>query len=127
MNIMLVEDNLTDLKLFSAVLKDSGHHIIEKDSAEQAAAAIGRQALDVIVLDLKLPGMDGLALARRLKADAATRHITIIAITGARESYSQKQVLAAGCDAYITKPVDTRQLSAQLTHAAAQHSSQTKN
>jgi CheY-like chemotaxis protein len=117
MNILLVEDDPTDMKLLSAVLKSSGHRVLEKASAEQAVEEIKRRPPEVILLDLKLPGMDGLALARRLKQDAATRHIPIVAITAAAEQFTRDAALAAGCDAYIAKPVDTRKLSEQVTEA----------
>jgi CheY-like chemotaxis protein len=119
MNILLVEDDPTDMKLLSAVLKYSGHRVLEKASAEQAADEIKASKPEVILLDLKLPGMDGLALARRLKQDPATKHIPIVAITAAPETFSKSAALAAGCDAYIVKPVDTRKLNAQVMNTAA--------
>ena len=122
MNILLVEDDPTDMKLLSAVLKYSGHRILEKASAEQAADEIKVHQPEVILLDLKLPGMGGLALARRLKQDPATKHIPIIAITAAPETFSKSAALAAGCDAYIVKPVDTRKLNAQVMNTVAHQS-----
>ena len=116
MNILLVEDDPIDRKLLAAVLKSSGHRVLEKSTAEQAAKEIKHRQPEVVVLDLKLPGIDGLELARRLRADADTRHIRIVAITAARESYSQDAALAAGCDAFIVKPVDTRTLSDQIVN-----------
>ena len=119
MNIMLVEDDPTDMKLLSAVLAYSGHRVLEKGSPEQAAKAIKACQLEVILLDLKLPGMSGLELARRLKTDPATKHIPIVAITAAAEQFTRDAALAAGCDAYIVKPVDTRRFSEQVTEATA--------
>ena len=119
MNILVVEDNPVDLKLLSAVLQRSGHRVTEKTSAEQAMEDLKIRKRDLVLLDLKLPGMDGLELARRLKADSGTRHIVIVAITGETETFSRKQALGAGCDVYIAKPVDTRKLSDQLVRAAA--------
>jgi two-component system cell cycle response regulator len=118
MNILLVEDDLTDMKLLSAVLQSGGHRVLGKGSAEEAVEEIKARRPEVILLDLKLPGMDGLDLARRLKADPETRHIPIIAITAAREKFSKDEALAAGCDAYITKPVNTRNLADQVVAAA---------
>jgi CheY-like chemotaxis protein len=66
--------------------------------------------------------MDGLALTRRLKQDPATKHIPIVAITAAPETFSKSAALAAGCDAYIVKPVDTRKLNAQVMNTAAHQS-----
>ena len=122
MNILLVEDDPTDMKLLSAVLKYSGHRILEKASAEQAADEIKARQPEVILLDLKLPGMGGLALVRRLKQDPATKHIPIVAITSVPETFSKSAALAAGCDAYIVKPVDTRKLNAQVMNTAAHQS-----
>lgn len=118
MNILLVEDDPTDMKLLSAVLDASGHHVLGKISAEEAMQEIQVHQPEVILLDLKLPGMDGLALARLLKKNPATRQIPIIAITAARERFSREASLAAGCDAYLVKPVNTRDLSAQIVSAA---------
>ena len=119
MNILLVEDDPTDSKLLSAVLKSSGHRVLEKASAEQAVEEIKARKPEMILLDLKLPGMDGLALARRLKQDPDTQHIPIVAITAAPEKFRKEEALAAGCDAYIVKPVDTRKLHEQIVGAAA--------
>src|SRR5436309_2449046 len=119
MNVLLVEDDPTDMKLLTVVLTSKGHHVLGRGSAEQAMEAIKTCMADVILLDLKLPGMDGLELARRLKADSATRHIPIVAITAAAEAFGKDEALAAGCDAYIVKPVDTRGLNDQIEFVAA--------
>ncbi len=122
MNILLVEDNPTDSKLLSAVLQLSGHRVLEKTTAEQALEELKARKPELILLDLKLPGMGGLELARLLKADPETRHIVIVAITAEVEASSRKDALEAGCDAYLVKPVNTRTLSDQIVSAAA-HSS----
>lgn len=119
MNILIVEDDPTDMKLFSAVLQSGNHRVLENASAELALEEIKARHPDVILLDLQLPGMDGLTLARRLKQDPQIQHIPIIAITAAREKFGKEAALAAGCDAYIVKPVDTRKLSEQIVSAAA--------
>lgn len=117
MNILLIEDNPTDLKLLSAVMQFNGHVVVEKGSAEQAIEQIKARKPEIILLDLKLPGVDGLELARRLKANPETRHIPIVALTASPELFSRSAALAAGCDAYIVKPVDTRSLNDQLLNA----------
>lgn len=119
MNILIVEDDPTDMKLLSAVLKSSDHRVLEKASAEQAFEEIKARHPEVILLDLQLPDMDGLTLARLLKQNPATSHIPIIAMTAAREKFSKEEALKAGCDAYIVKPVDTRKLSEQIVSIAA--------
>jgi len=115
MNVLLIEDHETDRKLLSAVLHASGNRVVERVSAEEAFEAIGAEQPDVILIDLKLPGMDGLELTRRLRASHDTRDIRVVAVTAAPDLYSRQDALRAGCDAYIVKPVDTRKFSDQVT------------
>jgi len=114
MRILIVEDDPTDMKLLSAIMDSSGHHVLGKTSAESAMVEILRQQPAMILLDLRLPGADGLALARLLKQNPATRAIPIVALTAATEMFSREEALAAGCDAYLVKPFETRKLPAQV-------------
>jgi CheY-like chemotaxis protein len=100
----------------------NGHIVRETTSAEEAVDAIAAGKPDVILLDLRLPGMDGLTLARRLKVNAETGSIPIIAVTAYPERYRREELLAAGCDACIIKPIDTRELSSALEEAAERKS-----
>jgi CheY-like chemotaxis protein len=109
MIILVIEDNPSDRKRLSLVLRTGGHCVLEQASAEAALGQIKAQRPNLILLDLKLPGMDGLALARRCKANPDTRPIPIVAVTAAPERFS-RQALAVGCEAFMPKPVDTRQL-----------------
>jgi len=118
MKILVVEDHVTQLKLANHVLSASGHSVNNAANAEQAFVSIKADRPAVILLDLTLPGMDGLTLVRKLKADAETREIHIVAVTSYPEKYSKGDALAAGCDAYLVKPVDTRKLSDQLITAS---------
>jgi CheY-like chemotaxis protein len=119
MNILIVEDDATELKLVSVVLSSDGHCVSGHRSAEEAMTEIRASVPQVILLDLKLPGMNGLDLARRLKADPATRDVPIVAVTAAPETFSREAALAAGCDAYIRKPLDTRALDRQIASAVS--------
>lgn len=121
MHVLIVEDDPTDLKLMCAVLRSDDHQVLGKVSAEEALAQVKAQHPEVILLDLRLPGMDGLALARRLKRDPDTQHIPIVAITAAPERFSRQEALDAGCTAFIVKPVNTRTLSEQVSSAASTH------
>ena len=105
-----------------AVLKMSGHIVREKTSAEEAADAIAADKPDVILLDLRLPRMDGLTLARRLKANADTASIPIVAVTAYPERFGSEELRAAGCDACIIEPIDTRELTKTLEEAAEKKS-----
>jgi two-component system, cell cycle response regulator len=122
MNILIIEDDPTDMKLLMAVLSSSGHELLGNGSAEQAMLQIRAHKPEMILLDLKLPGMDGLRLARRLKQDPDTRDIPIVAITAAGEIFTKEAALKSGCDAFILKPIDTRKLSGQID-AVAEHRS----
>jgi CheY-like chemotaxis protein len=123
LKVLVIEDDPTDRKLMGAVLKMNGHIVLERASAEEALDAIGADKPDVILLDLRLPGIDGLTLARQLKANPATRQIPIVAVTAYPDRYRRAELLEAGCEACIIKPIDTREL-AQRIEAVADNKSQ---
>jgi two-component system cell cycle response regulator len=114
MKILVVEDEPASLKLAHLVLADGGYEVADAMAAEKAMEAILLSEPEVILMDLSLPGMDGLTLARRLKRDRKTQHIAIIAITSFPETFSREAAMAAGCDGYIVKPIDTRKLPQQI-------------
>lgn len=108
--ILIVDDNATNLKLVAYLMKANGYTVDTALDAEAAIEAIRHHPPDVILMDIQLPGIDGLELTRRLKADPATRDIVIVAVTAYAMKGDQAKALAAGCDDYITKPIDTRAL-----------------
>jgi CheY-like chemotaxis protein len=118
MKVLVIEDDPTDLKLARVVVQMSGHEAFEQKSAEGALEAIRRHRPDVILLDLNLPGADGIHLARELRQYADTRGIPIVAVTAYVHRYRLPDVLSAGCSLYIIKPIDTRALVSQLQLAA---------
>jgi CheY-like chemotaxis protein len=115
MKILVVEDQPAELKLAVHVLSAAGFEVDQAAAADQALAAIREDRPTIILLDLSLPGTDGLTLARKLKADPATRDILIVAMTSYPEKFSMTDALEAGCDAFLPKPVSTRTLPATLT------------
>jgi CheY-like chemotaxis protein len=108
--ILIVDDNATNLKLVAYLMKANGYEVDTALEAEAALDAIARHRPDVILMDIQLPGIDGLELTRRLKADPGSRDIVIIAVTAYAMKGDLDKALAAGCDDYITKPIDTRSL-----------------
>jgi len=112
--ILVVDDNPTNLKLACDILDWSGYHVARAEDAEQALKLIEAAPPDLILMDIGLPGMDGLTLTRKLKAAEATEHIRIIALTAFAMKGDEQKVLEAGCDGYISKPIDTRTLAAQV-------------
>jgi CheY-like chemotaxis protein len=114
MKILVVEDEATEMKLAVHVLSAAGFQVDQAAAAEEALAAIKKDPPTIILLDMSLPGVDGLTLARKLKADPATRGILIVAVTSHPERFRMEDALAAGCDAYLPKPVSTRTLPETL-------------
>jgi CheY-like chemotaxis protein len=108
--ILIVDDNATNLKLVAYLMKANGYVVDTALDAESAILSIRDNHPDVVLMDIQLPGIDGLELTRRLKADPATRDIVIVAVTAYAMKGDQAKALAAGCDDYITKPIDTRSL-----------------
>ena len=108
--ILVVDDNGTNLKLVGDVLEAEGYRVVRAKDAEAALEIIRGTPPDLILMDIALPGMDGLTLTRRLKADQSTRHIVIVAVTAFAMKGDDERAREAGCDGYITKPIDTRAL-----------------
>jgi CheY-like chemotaxis protein len=112
--ILIVDDNPVNLKLAASVLEFAGCQVLEAGDATQALAVIRQTPPDLILMDIALPGMDGLTLTRQLKADQSTRHIGVVALTAFAMRGDDQKAKAAGCDGYITKPIDTRKLPGQV-------------
>jgi CheY-like chemotaxis protein len=112
--ILVVDDNPINLKLVSDLLAFEGHRVIKAADGEEAADRVQQDPPDLILLDVDLPGIDGLTLAKRLKADSQTADIIIVALTAFAMKGDRQKAMAAGCDAYVTKPIDTRELPAQV-------------
>ncbi len=112
--ILVVDDNSTNLKLVSDVMGFEGYRILQASDAESALEIIQRTPPDLVLMDIALPGMDGLTLTRLLKAGESTRHIVIVALTAFAMKGDDAKAREAGCDGYITKPIDTRTLPAAV-------------
>ncbi|HYU35260.1 MAG TPA: response regulator [Thermoanaerobaculia bacterium] len=112
--IFVVDDNPVNLKLACDVLEFEGYSIGRAADAEEAQEILKHTIPDLILMDIALPGMDGLTLTRKLKADARLQHVPIIALTAFAMKGDDQKALAAGCDGYITKPIDTRKLPQQV-------------
>jgi CheY-like chemotaxis protein len=103
-----------NLKLASEVLLADGFTVICADDAEQALHLLETVTPDLVLTDIALPQMDGLALTRWLKSDPRYCHLPVVALTASAMKGDEARVLEAGCDAYIAKPIDTRTLAAQI-------------
>jgi CheY-like chemotaxis protein len=112
--VLVVEDNAANLMLVRAVLQRAGYRTSEARSGEEALQHLAASKPDLILMDIQLPGLDGLALTRQLKADPETNAIPVVALTAHAMSDDRAKALAAGCDGYLAKPIDTRRLAAEL-------------
>ena len=110
-SILVVDDNAINLKLISEVLEFDGYVVLKAIDAESAQEIIRFTPPDLILLDIALPGMDGLTLARLLKTSSKTQNIPIVALTAFAMKGDEAVAREAGCEGYITKPIDTRTLS----------------
>jgi CheY-like chemotaxis protein len=112
--ILVVDDNPINLKLASEVLRAGDFTVDVAVDAEHAQRMLATLCPDLILLDIALPGMDGLSLTRIIKADARLRLIPVVALTAYAMRGDDLKAADAGCDGYITKPIDTRVLARQV-------------
>ncbi len=113
-NILVVEDEPAIQELIAANLGRAGHHVIRAADAETAQRIVREALPDLILLDWMLPGMPGIDLARRLRAEERTRDIPLIMLTARGEEHDKVQGLETGADDYITKPFSPRELVARI-------------
>lgn len=113
--VLVVDDNPTNLRLIEVVLEAAGYEVRGAVDAESALERIGEDRPRLIMMDLQLPGMDGLELTRRLKGDPETRAIVIVATTAYAMPGDDAKAREAGCDGYIAKPINTRTLAGEVS------------
>lgn len=118
MKILVIEDDPTDLKLFLDILAATGQEVLYAESAEDALLLLQTTRVDLILVDILLPGMDGLALARTLKATQSFRHTPVMAITSSSEWPFDRLSRMAGCEGFTQKPIDTRVFPGRLIDLA---------
>ncbi|MGD0615618.1 MAG: response regulator [Verrucomicrobiota bacterium] len=113
--ILVIEDNLLNLELATDLLEVNGFVVYSAQTAEEGLRMARELLPDLVLMDFSLPGMDGLSAAKNLKADPATRHLTVVGLTAHAMRGDEQIALNAGCDGYLTKPIDTRTFVATVT------------
>lgn len=113
--ILIVDDNPSNTRLLSYVLRRAGYSVRTASDATEALVAVAECRPRLIFMDIQLPGMSGLDVARQLKADPTTRGIPIIAATAYAMTGDAERAREAGCDDYVTKPIDTRTLLTRVS------------
>ena len=113
-SILIVDDNIDNLELTKIVLESEGFEVRVAEDACQALNSLKNYRPKLILMDVQLPGMDGLQLTRKLRQDAALRDMIIVALTAYAMKGDEEAALASGCDGYITKPINTRTFPAAV-------------
>lgn len=117
--VLVIEDNPANMKLASLLLRNVGHTVLCAVDAESGLTLARTEQPDLILMDIQLPGMDGLAATALLKQDPVTAAIPVIALTAMAMKDDQEKTRAAGCDAYIAKPLRFRELYAAIDNLLA--------
>ncbi len=107
--ILVIEDTPVNMELVTDLLEVAGYKVIQAETAETGIERAQAEHPDLILMDIGLPGMGGLTAAGILKRDQLTKDIPIIALTSHAMQDDEERIMAAGCDGYITKPIDTRE------------------
>lgn len=118
--VLLVEDHPTNRKLIGDILRRAGHEVREATTADEAIPIALAELPELILMDIQLPGTDGLTATRLLRADPKTRGIPILAVTAHAMRGDEKRILEAGCDGYVAKPIAYKLLLAEVTRLAGQ-------
>jgi CheY-like chemotaxis protein len=108
--VLVVDDNAMNLKLVRFLLERRGYDVREAKCGADALSFLESVVPAVILMDIQLPGIDGLELTRRIKGDQRTRDVPVIAVTAFAMTGDDKKATDAGCDGYVTKPIDTQAL-----------------
>jgi two-component system cell cycle response regulator DivK len=114
MTVLVVEDNAANMTLATFLLQSAGHTVLGATDAEAGLTMAREQQPDLILMDIQLPGMDGLRATALLKLDPATRHIPVIALTALAMKGDEERIRAAGCDGYIAKPMRYKEFLAAI-------------
>jgi len=113
-DILIIEDNRQNLELVQFLLEEAGHRVRSAADARGARAELEREVPDLVLMDMQLPGTDGLELVAELRGDGRFRHLPIVALTAHALRGDRERFLAGGCDGYIAKPIDVATFAMQV-------------
>jgi CheY-like chemotaxis protein len=119
--ILIVEDNEKNRKLLRDVLRVRGYQTIETETAEEGVRLARESHPALILMDIQLPGMDGIAGLHQLRADARTQEIPVIAISASAMTPDRQRIMAAGFDGYQTKPISVKDLLEEVRNVLDRH------
>jgi len=107
--ILVVEDNVMNMELAVDLLRLQGYEVLSAKTGQEALDISDREHLDLILMDVGLPGIDGLEVTKKLKENPKTKHIPVVALTAHAMKGDEERILRHGCTGYISKPIDTRE------------------
>ena len=125
--VLIIEDNLLNLELVTDLLEVNGFDVCSTSTAEEGLRMARELLPDLVLMDFGLPGMDGLSAIRNLKANPATRHLTIIGLTAHAMKGDEAIAMKAGCSGYVTKPINTRTFIDTVTKIMADANARPSN
>lgn len=113
--VLVIEDNAANMTLAAFLLQSAGHVVIAATDAEAGLTLARDEQPDLVLMDIQLPGIDGLEATRQLKADPQTAAIPVIALTALTMKGDEGRIMAAGCNGYLAKPISYREILAAVT------------
>ena len=113
--VLIVEDNPVNLRLAQFLLEKKGFSVRKATSGAECLAEMNRELPDIVLMDIQLPGEDGLAVTRKIRSDARMAGVVVVALTAHAMAGDREKILGAGCDGYIAKPVDPQGLAAEVS------------
>ena len=119
--ILIIEDNEKNRKLVRDVLQATGYKTIESETAEEGLKLAIEKSPDLILMDIQLPGMDGITALKQLRIDPQTKSIPVIAITASAMTYNRVTMLAEGFDGYQTKPISLKDFLGEVQRVLESH------
>jgi len=114
MKILVVEDNPMNFELVSDLLEVRGHTVIRAVTGKEALEAVSKETPDLILMDIQIPEIDGLTVTKMLKSDERFKNIPVIALTAHAIKGYEEEIKNAGCNGYITKPIDVKNFVKQV-------------
>jgi len=119
--VLIVEDNPMNMRLIEMILKSDDYLLLKATDGEEALAIAAIDHPDLVLMDIRLPKLNGLEVAKRLKQNAQLKHIPIIALTAHAMKGDMEKAIEAGCEGYVSKPIDTRQLPKLVADMLSAH------
>ena len=114
LRILVIEDSPVNMALTVAILENAGHAVLQADHAVEGIEIARREQPDLVLMDIQLPDLDGLAATRMLKSDPRTAKLPVIALTAFAMKGDEDETRAAGCDGYVTKPIRYKEFLAEV-------------